>query len=88
MEQRAAIKFCVRLKKTAIETFEMLKSAYGEECLNGIKGSKKGESHYKTMNGKAVLQLREQKNRQKSFKVFGQRSHFECSDVRRNDRDQ
>jgi hypothetical protein len=34
MEQRAAIKFCVKLKKTATETFEMLKSAYGEECLS------------------------------------------------------
>jgi hypothetical protein len=33
MKQRAAIKFCVKLKKTATETFEMLKSAYGEECL-------------------------------------------------------
>jgi hypothetical protein len=33
MEQRAAIKFCVILKKTATETFEMLKSTYGEECL-------------------------------------------------------
>jgi hypothetical protein len=28
MEQRAAIKFCVNLKKTATETFEMLKNAY------------------------------------------------------------
>jgi hypothetical protein len=26
MEQRAANKFCVKLKKTATETFEMLKS--------------------------------------------------------------
>jgi hypothetical protein len=34
MEQRAAIKFSVKLKKTAIETFEMLKSVYGEECLS------------------------------------------------------
>jgi hypothetical protein len=33
MEQRAAIKFCVKLNKTATEMFEMLKSAYGEECL-------------------------------------------------------
>jgi hypothetical protein len=31
MEQRAAIKFCVKLKKTA---FEMLKRAYGEKCLS------------------------------------------------------
>jgi hypothetical protein len=27
MEQRAAIKFCAKLKKPATETFEMLKSA-------------------------------------------------------------
>jgi hypothetical protein len=31
MERRAAIKFCVKLKKTATE---MLKSVYGEECLS------------------------------------------------------
>jgi hypothetical protein len=34
MEQRAAIKFCVEIKKTATERFEMLKSAFGEECLS------------------------------------------------------
>jgi hypothetical protein len=34
MEERAVIKFCVKSKKTAIETFEMLNSAYGEECLS------------------------------------------------------
>jgi hypothetical protein len=34
MERRAAIKFCLNLKKTDIETSEMLKSAYGEECLS------------------------------------------------------
>jgi hypothetical protein len=33
-EQRAAIKFCVKLKKTATEISEMLKSAYGEERLS------------------------------------------------------
>jgi hypothetical protein len=38
MEQRAAIKFCVKLKKTASETFEMLKSAYGEECITRTSG--------------------------------------------------
>jgi hypothetical protein len=31
--ERAAIKFRVKLKQTATETFEMLKSAYGEACL-------------------------------------------------------
>jgi hypothetical protein len=35
MEQRTAIKFCVKLKETAAETFEMLKSVYEEECLSG-----------------------------------------------------
>jgi hypothetical protein len=34
MEQRAAIKFCVKLKKAVTETFEMLKSPYSEECLS------------------------------------------------------
>jgi hypothetical protein len=34
MEQGAAIKFCVKLKKTATETFEILKSALGEKCLS------------------------------------------------------
>jgi hypothetical protein len=33
MEQKTAIKFCVEFKETAIETFEMLESAYGEEHL-------------------------------------------------------
>jgi hypothetical protein len=31
---RAAIKFCVKLKETAKETFEMLKSTYVEEWLS------------------------------------------------------
>jgi hypothetical protein len=31
---RAAMKFCVEVKKTATETFEMLKSVYGEEYLS------------------------------------------------------
>jgi hypothetical protein len=34
MEKRATIKFCVKLKKPTTETFEMLKSTYGEECLS------------------------------------------------------
>jgi hypothetical protein len=34
MEQRTPIKFCVKLKKAATETFEMLRNAYGEECLS------------------------------------------------------
>jgi hypothetical protein len=34
MDQRSAITFCVKLKKAATETFEMLKSACGEEFLS------------------------------------------------------
>jgi hypothetical protein len=30
---KAVITFCVKWKKTTAEKFEMLKSAYGEECL-------------------------------------------------------
>jgi hypothetical protein len=33
MEQREAIKFCVKLKKTATKTFEVLRSAYCDECV-------------------------------------------------------
>jgi hypothetical protein len=74
MEQRAGIKFCVKLKKKGTETFEIwklrtVKNVYREQvCLSDMKGSKKGESRYKTMKGKAVLQLPEQNNRRKWFK--------------------
>ena len=33
-EQRACIKFCVRLGKTGSETFEMLKQAFGDSCMS------------------------------------------------------
>jgi uncharacterized cysteine cluster protein YcgN (CxxCxxCC family) len=34
IKQRYAIKFCVKLKETATETFEKLKRAYGDEVLS------------------------------------------------------
>ncbi|KAG5331092.1 SETMR methyltransferase, partial [Acromyrmex heyeri] len=37
MEQRAAIKFCFKLKKTPSETLELLQTAYGNECLSRSK---------------------------------------------------
>jgi hypothetical protein len=70
----AAIMFCVKLKKTNTETFEMLKvrtvkNVYRDQVFfNDIKCPKKGESLYKKMNGKAVLQLPHQKNRRKPIK--------------------
>jgi hypothetical protein len=56
VEQRAVIKFCIKLKKTATETFEMLKSVYGEEypsktsVFEWHKMFKDGRSRYKTMH--------------------------------------
>jgi hypothetical protein len=46
-----------------------MKNVYREQaCLNGIKGSMKSKTRYKTTNGKAVLQFPEQKNRRGSIK--------------------
>jgi hypothetical protein len=36
MQQRTGMTFYVKLKQTATETLEMLKSAYSEECLSRI----------------------------------------------------
>jgi len=33
-EQRVCIKFCVKLGKNGAETFEMLRTAFGEQCLS------------------------------------------------------
>ena len=35
-EQRACIKFCFKLGKTATECYEMLKTAFGEPKLNPV----------------------------------------------------
>ena len=34
MEQRASIKFCVKLGKTFTETLEMLRKAFGDQALS------------------------------------------------------
>jgi hypothetical protein len=34
IEQGKANKFCLKLKKTATEMFQMLKGVYGEKCLS------------------------------------------------------
>jgi hypothetical protein len=33
-DQRVCVKFCLKLAKTFIETFQMLEQAYGEGCLS------------------------------------------------------
>jgi hypothetical protein len=95
MEQSAAIKFCVKLKKTATATFEMLKSTYSEECLLRISVF---EWHLRLKEGRKSIQDDERKGRPSTSrreesteniqKMFGRRPNFECSDVRRSDGDQ
>jgi hypothetical protein len=36
-EQRVNIKFCVKLGKTATETLQLLRDAYGDEALSRLK---------------------------------------------------
>ena len=41
-EQRACIKFCLQLGKTATESYEKLKTAFGEPKLNPVNGKVRG----------------------------------------------
>ena len=34
LEQRACVKFCFKTGKTALETYELLKTAFGDKCLS------------------------------------------------------
>ena len=34
MEQRANIKFCVKLEKKFAETYELMKEVYGDNCMS------------------------------------------------------
>ena len=45
-EQRACIKFCFKLGKTATECYEMLKTAFGEQAL-GCSQAFQWFSHFK-----------------------------------------
>jgi hypothetical protein len=53
MEQRAVIKFRAKSKKTATETFELIKNAYSEESLTRRSMS---ESHQMFREGQESLQ--------------------------------
>jgi len=37
LEQRANIKFCVKLGKSGTETFEMIRRAYTNEAMSGVR---------------------------------------------------
>jgi hypothetical protein len=60
MGKRGAIKFCLKLKKPLTETFEMLRNAYGEECLSRTNMFK---WHKNVKEGRESLQDDEWKDR-------------------------
>jgi hypothetical protein len=86
MEHRAEIKFCVKLKKTATEMSETFKSAYGEECLSKTNVF---ERHKRFEEGRESLQDEQKSCPSASTTevMLGRKPNFECSNVRRNDRD-
>jgi hypothetical protein len=50
IEQRVCIKFCLKLSKSAADTLEMLREAFGEHSLNGIEVSRLVECRLKMTN--------------------------------------
>jgi transposase len=73
-------------QKTASETFEMSKSAYGEECLSRPSMF---EWHERFKEGRESLQDDERKGRPSTSRTEESTGIIQkCSDVRRNDRDQ
>jgi hypothetical protein len=74
MEQIAAIEFCVKLKKAATETSEMLKNSYDEEYLSRTSASecykrfKEGRGSLQDDERKGRSSTPEKKNRRRSFK--------------------
>jgi hypothetical protein len=60
LEQRANIKFCVKLGKSGVETFEMIR-AYEDEaiiharCFEWHARLREAEHHLKTMRGQGDL---------------------------------
>ena len=63
-EQYVCIKFCVKLGRNGAETFEMLRTAFGEQCLsrarisNGTRDLKKAETQLMTIRSLADRQAK------------------------------
>lgn len=60
LEQRANIKFCVKLRKSATETFEMLQQAYGDDAMSRARCF---EWHSRFKNGRTSLEDDERSGR-------------------------
>jgi hypothetical protein len=94
MEKRDTRKLCINLKKTATEKYEMLKNAYGEECLSRtsvLKWCKRFNAERESLQEDDRRSSSNFQNRiidGSHSKVFVRRSNFECSEVRTNDKDQ
>ena len=76
-EQRVNVKFCVKLGKSATETYHLLKKVYDDECLSrtqvsrGLKGLKRGGKRSETISGPVVPAHQKQKlTLKKSVKFF------------------
>ncbi|PSN51802.1 hypothetical protein C0J52_10895 [Blattella germanica] len=63
LEQRANIKICVNLRKSATETYEMLKEAYGNEAMSRTRCF---ERHSCFKSGRTSLEDDERPGRMKS----------------------
>jgi hypothetical protein len=53
MEQRANIKFCVKLGKTAAETVELMRQVYGDNCAQIFRWYARFKSGVATIEDKA-----------------------------------
>jgi len=60
VEQRVNVKFCVKLGKSATETYDLLKKVYGDECLSRtqvfewLKGLKRDGKRSETISAPVV----------------------------------
>ena len=61
VEQRYAIKFCTKLRKSGSETLQLLRTAYGDAVLSsgGTRRSRTEGRAFRTNSTQAVLQLQE-----------------------------
>ena len=77
VEQRVNVKFCVKLGKSATETYDLLKKVYGDECLSRtqvfkwFKGLKREGKRSETISALVVPAHQKQTlTLKKSVKLF------------------